>query len=174
MNLTELKPKARLFFIVIIIFIVIILIIVVISSFTKKESKETQPSPSIAPNVILPPQIEPEKLPPSVQEIRQQIINSFIRNEAGDLLLFEHENKAYRIEYIPAPDVFFVKIFNDPAIQFKQESQNWFKDFGLKQEDLCDLPVRFVLGNFEIRKTNPAFTSLPDGCTGQPQNKPSL
>lgn len=169
MDLTQLKSNFKPFAVVI---IVIALIVVGFALFWPKGQKapSVTPSPPIAPNTIVPPQKEPQELPKTIQEIRKTILSKQIEDRSGDIILFENEN--YQIAYIPAPNVFFVTIYKDPATQFKQEAQNWFKDFGFKQEDLCDLPVRFVLGNFEIRKTNPTFTSLPDGCTGQPATKP--
>lgn len=170
MNLTETKPKARIILIGIAIFIVIILVIAIFSLFKREKAPQPSPSPQIAPNKIVPPTKKPEELAQTVQEIRKEIIASEIANRKGDIILFDSTN--YEIAFIPPMEVFFVTIYKDPAEGFKKEAQDWFKNFDLKQEDLCDLSVRFVLGNFEIRKTNPSFTSLPDGCTGQPLTKP--
>lgn len=150
--------------------VIVLVVVLVYSFFPGKKSEQPQPSPSIAPNVIIPPQVDPETLPADVKKIREEIIAKQIANNHGDILL--HQADSFKIEYIPSPDVFFVTISKDPAIAAKKQAQDWFLDFGLKQSDLCDLPVRFVLRNFEVRKTNANFTSLPDGCSGTPLKKP--
>jgi len=170
MNLTENKRQLQILTIGAALVVFIILVVVVISLVGRKKPVTSPPKPSIAPNVVIPPQTKPEDLQPDVIEIRKKIIASQIGNRSGDILLYQADS--YIIEYIPAPDVFFVTINKDPAPEAKQQAQEWFLDFGLQQSDLCDLPVRFILDNFEIRKTNPTFTSLPDGCTGEPLKKP--
>ena len=170
MNLTENKRLFQLLTIAIVLIIFVILAMVIFSLFGRRKPVTSPPKASIAPNIVIPPQTKPEDLQPDVIEIRKKIIASQIDNRGGDILLFQADS--FVIEYIPAPDVFFVTIDKDPASEAKQQAQKWFLDFGLQQNDLCDLPVRFILDNFEIRKTNPTFTSLPDGCTGEPLKKP--
>jgi len=176
MNLTQYKSKFQLLFAGA---VVIILILVIASAFSLLGGKKTeeeiplktsapqssprQTAPTLAPNIIVPPQKSPESLPDDVKTTREKIIASQIANEQGDLLLYQSET--YSIEYIPSPNVFFVKILKDPAQTAKKNAQSWFLNFGLAQSDLCDLPVRFILSTRELRETNPNFTSLPDGCT---------
>lgn len=174
MNLTQIKTKFYLFIIAIVIIIGIVIVASILSLKSKKEIPEpplqTTASPTIAPNIIIPPAKDTQTLSPTTQDIRKQIINGYLVDENGDLLLYKTD--ALRIEYIPSPDVFFVKIYKDPATTYKKQAQNWFLAFGLNQTDLCNLPVRFILSNSTVRKTNPQFHSLPDGCTGTPLTKP--
>lgn len=170
MTLTESGWKLRTLVVAVAALFLVIAIIVIFTLVNRKSKPSLSPQPLIAPNVIIPPQKKPEDLSSSVQEIRKKIIASQIANVGGDILLYK--TAAFKIEYVPTPNIFFVTVNKDPATEAKASAQKWFLDFGLKQEDLCDLPVRFVLGNFEIRKTNPTFTSLPDGCTGEPLKKP--
>ena len=109
------------------------------------------------------PKTEPEELPKNVQDIRQEIIDSYRVDNNGDLLLYRTTN--YEIEYITGFDFFFVNItFGDPEVS-KTDAENWFKDFGLAQEDLCDLPVRFLIREPVIYDANPGFSTLPNGCS---------
>lgn len=169
MNLTETKWKFQTLIVLVTAFLFVIAIVVVFTMVNRKRQITPSPQPSIAPNVIIPPETKSENLPSDVQETRKKIIATQIENRQGDILLYKAGS--FIIEYVPTPDIFFVTINNDPVTEAKQQAQKWFLDFGLAQSDLCDLPVRFVLGNFEIRKTNPTFTSLPDGCTGEPLKK---
>lgn len=172
MNLTQVKSK---FYLVIIAFVIIVVVVGLISIISFKnnsgsQNPSPQTAPSIAPNVIVPPKKKPTDLPSDIQEIRKKIIASQIGKTGGDILLYK--TASFVIEYIPTPDIFFVTISKDPALDAKQQAQKWFLDFGLQQNNLCDLPVRFILGNLQIRKTNPNFTSLPDGCSTSSTTKP--
>ena len=161
-NLTLLRSKVK-FIILGAAVILIIIAAIIISTFGKKDATpRNQTSTSTEPNAIAPPQTKSENLSEDIKVVRKKIIDSQIANRNGDIILYESEN--YQIEYIPTPDVFFVRIFRDPASIYKKESQEWFIKFGLKQQELCDLPVRFLLTSFELRKSNSSFTSLPDNC----------
>lgn len=163
MNLTKSK-KPLLILLIASTFLIGALLILILYSYKNRQRLEPQPTPvpPIAENIIVPPTVNPETLPQDVKAIRQKIIASAVKDNRGDLLLYQ--TSSFKIEFIKTPNVFFVTIANDPAESAKREAEAWFISFGLKQQDLCDLPVRFVLGNFEIRRTNPSFTSLPDGC----------
>src|SRR3990167_3465916 len=172
MNLTELRKKSP-FLITGIIIVSVLLLIIIILSFKKRAvqpSSSPSPSPSIATNFIIPSKIKPEQLPDDIKEIRKKVIASQIADNHGDILL--RKTDTFIIEYIPSPDLFIVTIKKDPAEEAKKQAQEWFLNFGLKQQDLCNLPVSFILWTFDLRRTNPDFTSLPDGCTGTPTQKP--
>ena len=161
-NLTLLRSKVK-FIILGAAVILIIIAAIIISTFGKKDATpRNQTSTSTEPNAIAPPQTKSENLSEDIKVVRKKIIDSQIANRNGDIILYESEN--YQIEYIPTPDVFFVRIFRDPASIYKKEAQEWFLKFGLKQQELCSLPVRFLLTSFELRKSNSSFTSLPDNC----------
>lgn len=133
---------------------------------TKQDGTTTQSDESLgvtrAKNQIAIPEKSPEELPANVQEIRKKLYAKPIADHNGDLLLAQTD--AWIIEYIPTPQLFLVTIRKDPADTAKKDAERWFLDAGLKQEDLCDLPVRFLLGSEELRRTNINFTSLPNGC----------
>ena len=177
MNLTELRKKSPILFGVVALIVVILFIVIISAFFNRpKPIPSTGPSPEtaskedIAPNIIIPPKIGPEQLSPETKEIREKVVASKIADNHGDILL--HKTGSFIIEYIPSPDLFIVTIKKDPAGEAKEQAQEWFLNFGLKQQDLCNLPVSFILWTFDLRRTNPDFTSLPDGCTGTPTQIP--
>ncbi len=169
MNLSEFRNNRKLIFIILIPTI-LILSLVSISFFKKTPTPGAQPKNSSIPlpstgqlNKVIPPQVSPQALPQNIKQIRQKIIDSQIKNDNGDIILLQ--DPAYEIKYLPSPDIFFVTIFQSPAQNAKTQAQNWFLTFGLKQKDLCDLPVRFLVRDLKIRQQNPNFSSSPDGCT---------
>lgn len=159
MNLTKLKNLLA-FYAKPLGLILLVLLITAAAFLLNKPGKEPQQQDTQVK--IIPEKKETEKLPTDIKEIRQKIITSQIKNEGGDQVLFEDE--AIEIEYVPTTDIFFVKIFKEPVQDYKQQAQNWFIKFGLKQPDLCTLPVRFFI-DFELKKSSPNFDNLPDGCT---------
>lgn len=146
------------------LFIVVLVITIIITIVT---GNKKGPS-NIAPNKIVPPQANPV-VPQAVGDIKAQIIKSALQNRNGDYLLYKTDN--FTIQYISAPNVFFVEIAKD-AQKSKEQGQKWFLDKGLKPEDLCSLSVRFVLTTKEVRQEVKDFSSLPEGCSGSPISKP--
>lgn len=167
MDLTQIKHRLPIIAPVVVIIVLIILIAFVYAFFNPREKPPTPtsqptPTPTAAPYKLLPEKVEPEKLPVDVQTTREKIIASQIENRRGDLILYKPG--PYEITYIPTPKIFFVTLFQNPVEVYKKQAQNWFLNFGLKQTDLCDLPVRFVFGSRELKNANPNFVQLPDGC----------
>jgi len=172
MNLTQLREKLPVFAIPTVILVLLLTVAIVLALKTRGPGVVPAPTPpvsrfgptaTVAPNKITPPKIKPQQLPANVQQIREKIIASQIANRGGVVVLFQSDS--FIIRYIPTPDMFFVTIFKEPVATLKKQAQDWFLNFGLKQSDLCDLPVRFVLSSRELRARNPGFTSLPDGCS---------
>lgn len=177
MDLTQLREKLPVFSIPLILLVVVIIIVASLVFRAGKQQRTPAPTPTPESGFslptttpipggatkVIPPKEEVGKLSAEVKEIRRKIISGYIANQGGDLLLYKTDS--FEIEYIPPGDIFFVKIYQDPAAEAKKQAQNWFTGFGLKQEDLCGLPVRFFLSSFELKKTNPNFNILPDGCS---------
>lgn len=164
MNLTENRNK----FIIVTVIIAAILLVILLVSFMAVFRKNPRPnnipdtpSTKIDPQKFLPPQAVKEQEPKRARDIRQEIILS-ASDKNGDKVVFSSAN--YRIIYVPTPDVFFVQIFKDPADSYRREAQSWFIQKGLTQSDLCNLPVRILLFDPGLKKTNPNFNYFPDGC----------
>ncbi len=162
LSLNQSQNKLKLALILAGSFVLILLALIIFLSIKKTKPKQALPQPSISAKTLIPPKAEIEKQPQSIKEIKQKIITSPLENNAGDLIL--HKSDFFRISYVPILDMFFVDILKDPAQDAKKQAQNWFINFGLKQKDLCTLPVRFGLYNPELKKTNANFSPLPDGC----------
>lgn len=109
------------------------------------------------------PDVNQKAFTPAIRETRGRILESVIEDRNGDLLLARSKN--YTIEYIPAADVFWVSVGGEPVEEARQQAETWFRDFGLAQIDLCDLPVRFLLAGFSLQAAHPDFSSLPTGCS---------
>lgn len=161
LNLAQNQNKIR-FFLIIVGAIIIFAITFGVLSLLNRPKNTTPPQPSIKPEVLIPSKSEIEKQPDEIKRIREKIVTSPLANENGDLVLYKEES--YRIVYVPPVEIFFAQILKDPAKSAKKQAQDWFIKFGLKQSDLCTLPVRFLLYNPDIKKTNPNFSLLPDGC----------
>lgn len=149
--------------------IVVILIVIVFSLLSKQKSAPTTKTESSVPetnstqiNKVPAPIVSPESIPASVKDIKTEIIKNPIKDDNGDLILEENTN--YQIKYVPPADVFFVYISQSPN-ESKNSAETWFKNFGLEQNDLCQLSIRFLLKDLSLRQQNPGFTSLPTGCT---------
>jgi len=166
MKLSEIQPKFKFIALFTSIGILGLVVILIIAFSSFKKPVQPQAKPSIAPNNIVPPTKKTEELPKNVQTIKQQIVESATENKGGDLTL--QKNEAFIIRYIPAPNVFMVTLLQRPAETYKSQAEDWFKKYGLKQEELCNLPVRFSLGTNKLRKENPNFSSLPKDCSGSP------
>lgn len=163
MTLTQNKKIFQVIIGVVALIIVVILISIIFALSSSKKADQKTISYAIVP---------PQKdvvLSTNIQELKKNLIASPIKNDNDDLLLYKDTN--FYIEYITSPDVFFVKITSNTKSS-KQDAQKWFTSKGFKQEDLCLISVRFMLTTTDLRKENPNFSSLPDGCSGQPIKKP--
>lgn len=130
----------------------------------QRTTKDT--SAPLAPNHLYFPDTPSSQLPSPIQAIRKTLIRKAVDDNNGDLLLFN--SPPFQVTYITGLDMFLVFINGESVGHAKRDAQRWFTESGLKQTDLCDLPVRFLLTTFELRTAHPAFTSLPDGCRGKP------
>lgn len=116
----------------------------------------------VSENLDLLPDFDTAQLAQPVREARQRMIDAVIEDRGGDLLLVKEDS--FFIEYIAAAEVFWVSITDDPAEEARAGAELWFRDFGVMQSDLCDLPVRFLLYGFALQAAHPDFSSLPTGC----------
>ena len=98
----------------------------------------------------------------SKKDIKQKIIDSKAKEINGDFIIKETEK--YKVVYVPTLKIFFVTIKAEPVNSAKEEAQKFFRDFGLSQNDLCSLPVRFNITDFTIKNSNKNFNYLPDSC----------
>lgn len=71
------------------------------------------------------------------------------------------------IQYVQSLDLFKVEILTADVASAKKEAENWFKQQGMSQQGICDLPLGFYLSwdvaNL-LRNSGFIFNPLPDGC----------
>ena len=158
MQLTDFKNKFSKYSLIICIILVLFLVLAGTIIFRRNA---TNKSGNSQPVKVIPSKQDIANLPSDTKKIRQKILEGKEIIKGKDLTLYKDDN--YEIEYVPTPDIFFVKILRDPVQIYKNQAQDWFINFGLKQTDLCTFPVRFFL-DFKLKKTNPNFSALPDGC----------
>jgi hypothetical protein len=72
----------------------------------------------------------------------------------------------FTVDYVQNPDLFQVEVLITDTEKAKQEALDWFRNEGISQQGICNLPIDFYL-NSDVKNqiTNPdAFNPLPDGC----------
>ncbi len=99
---------------------------------------------------------------PDKEEIKQSLLRS-LKGNAGTL----SEGQQFKIDYLPAFDVFEVGVKTTYIFQAKEGAIAWFKEKGFSEKDICDLPVTFYLVSGvaqEYRGSGLLFNPLPDFC----------
>lgn len=96
------------------------------------------------------------------QAIRDKLTKK-LNNKSGVL----EDNNSFKIEYVSAPNSFMVEIKGSTTDQSKKEAENWFKQKGLSNQGVCNLPVVFYLAPESaeaLRRDDRQFDPVPDGC----------
>ena len=146
----------------------VLLIVVIVLALKPKPKGPPQPQTKLPESVsglakeeVIPPISERDKPTDKVETIKQEILNRKIGEDNGTVILFKSE--AYIIKYVPTPNLFLVTILSTPVIQNKTDAEKWFKDFGLSENEICKLPMRFSLGITDPNFKEP-FNPFPSGC----------
>lgn len=169
--------------------IVLLFILLTIQLFSSPSTTQT-PQASLSPS--LEPQNNLPSLPPSSQDIPpaayepaklnqdyQRIINrqpvsssdqtvrtNLINSVANQTGILEQSND-FIIEYVKAPDAFMIQILTDDTESAKTAAQNWFKQQGLSDSGICNLPIVFYLSrsvSASLVNRNMQFDPIPKGC----------
>lgn len=164
LNLKQIQPKIKLILLIGIPVLIMVVVLATLALSPGKQKTKEQPTvqPSLTPEKIIPPKSVTQQQPQRVKDIKQAIIAKPIRNQAGDLILKDSSNLT--ISFVPKLDIFFVTIKAEPVEELREEAHQWFLNFGLKNEDLCGLPVRFLLYTPTLKNAHPDFGILPNGC----------
>lgn len=155
LNLNQNKKKLQILVISIVVLLAGFFIIPIL--LISKNQK-----PNLTVEKLIPPQQEIDKIKTESKDIKQKIIDSKEKEINGDFIIKETEK--YKIVYPPTLKIFFVTIKAEPVNSSKEEAQKFFRDFGLSQNDLCSLPVRFSIADYTIKNRNKNFNLLPDNC----------
>lgn len=159
-SLQQIKPKAIIIIVIFIVITVGILLTIAISGKPQIEKNTSKSSPS--KQEVIPP-LENRPSPDlKAQDLKKQLITSKIGENNGTLILYK--TLGFEVDYVPTPDIFFVKIFQKPFDINKKQAEEWFKDKGLKQSDLCDLPVRFSVSFQAPKEEKLSYDPFPADC----------
>ncbi|MEK7581647.1 MAG: hypothetical protein AAB512_05185 [Patescibacteria group bacterium] len=157
-SLNESKRKLQ-FAVVGAIIIAILALVIPILFFRSSNKVET---PTLSVEKVIPPNEQTEKLPQDIKAKKQKIIDGKLKEDKGDYIIYD--SAEYKIVYLPSREIFFATIKVEPVAKNRENVQNWFEKFDLKQEDLCNLPLRLLVDS-KFKKANLDFSPLPDGCT---------
>lgn len=103
-----------------------------------------------------------EPLLPDKEEIKQLLLQP-LKGGAGTIT----EGSQFKVDYLPAFDIFEVGIKTTNIFQAKEGAIAWFKERGFNEKDICNLPVTFYLVSEvaqEYRGSGLIFNPLPDFC----------
>lgn len=101
-----------------------------------------------------------------LSEDKEAIKNSLIRPLEGGAGTIS-EGGQFKVDYLPAFDVFEVGIKTVDIPQAKEGAIAWFKEKGFTEDDICNLPVTFYLASEVARQYEGSgliFNPLPDFC----------
>lgn len=86
---------------------------------------------------------------------------------SGQIYGTVYSSNNIEIEYVQSLDLFDVYILTIDVASAKKEAEDWFKQQGMSQRGICDLPLGFYpspdVANL-LQNTNFLFSPLPDGC----------
>ncbi|MBI2506706.1 MAG: hypothetical protein HYW00_01025 [Candidatus Colwellbacteria bacterium] len=102
------------------------------------------------------PPLSPEK-----QKLKEKLVAPL--GGAGSFVIAPE----YRIDYLPAPDIFEVEIKDTNIDDVKNRVIAWFKQQGFNEEDICNLPVTFYLSGEVVQQyegSGLVFYPIPDFC----------
>lgn len=78
-----------------------------------------------------------------------------------------HESRTIRVTYLQSLDLFKVEILTADISAAKNEANTWFRQQGMTQKGICDLPLGFYL-NWDVanslRNSELVFNPLANGC----------
>jgi hypothetical protein len=181
------KGKREYYFVLLLGFILVIIVISIsLILFTQPQQTQTNTTvqttyPTLIPQSIFQP-ATPLRWNPQAsrtflhkEEQRIPLSSSDAQAKAHILQLLPsgqnygtvYSSQDIDIEYIQALDVFEVGVSTVNVAVAKQEAENWFKQEGLSQEGICNLPVGFYPSADTatiLIQNNFVFNELPDGC----------
>lgn len=157
--------------------VIILLIIVIIRAVNPPIPQKEAPSPS-APPTLINPQKNPYKegsLEKDYQRITKkepiletdESVKTKLLKPLGNQSGMIHQTQDYKIEYVKTPDVFMVEILDTDTEAVKEAATGWFKEQGLSDKGVCNLPVVFYLNSSvkeELIKNSQEFNPTPPNC----------
>lgn len=78
-----------------------------------------------------------------------------------------HKTSTISVEYIQSLDLFKVEILTANIASAKNEANTWFREQGMSQQGICNLPLGFYLNwtvAEDLENKGFTFSPLPNGC----------
>lgn len=103
-----------------------------------------------------------QPLSPSDQTAKDSLLE-LLNNQSGIL----QKTDTYQIEYVKAPDSFMVELNSIDPEGTKLEVGSWFRQQGLSDQGICNLPVVFYLSQGAkdyLSRIGSSFNPIPEGC----------
>lgn len=78
-----------------------------------------------------------------------------------------YQTNTLKIDYVSNPDIFRVEILTTNISQAKAEANVWFRQQGLSQEGICNMPVMFYLNSEvsdKLKDSGTVFSPLANSC----------
>lgn len=175
-----------------VILVIIVFSIAIISFQGSTQTSVNSPSafssnPSLKVSVAVSPTPEPNTQPPITynipasqkllarEEQRIPLLNSDTQAKNKILSLLPsgqtygtvYSSNTINIQYVQSLDLFKVEVLTVDVQAAKIEAETWFKQQGMSQQGICDLPLGFYLSwdtSTILKQTNFIFNPLPDGC----------
>lgn len=98
------------------------------------------------------------------RDAKTKILTLLPQGERSGVL---HRSSNIIIDYTYSANIFQVEILTKDVASAKNEAVLWFKNYGMSQEGICNLPLSFYL-NFDVKNSMPdeerSFDPLPPGC----------
>ena len=110
-------------------------------------------------------EVQPTPLSSSDAQAKTRILQSL--STTGPNAGIIYTSNTIIIHYVPALDLFKVEVLTIDVPTAKADAETWFKQQGMSQQGICDLPLGFFpnwkVANF-LKQSNYEFNELPDGC----------
>ncbi len=165
--------NSKLLILIVVVLVLVIIVSLISLRITPRQGTGLPPSPSPTPtsaSVINPAGLEKnyqriakrQPLPANSLEIKKNLINRS-KNNSGVLV----KTNDFQVEYVEPMDLFMIQIKNINTEQTKSEAFLWFKNQGLDNQSVCNLPIMFYLNSdvsFYLQKNSLQFNPQPKEC----------
>lgn len=98
------------------------------------------------------------------QEAKTNLLQTTVKGFNSGIV---YETPNVRVEYVQSVDMFLAEILTDEVQTAKNETNIWFRERGLTQKGICNLPVMFYFDRSKIeslQNKDMEFNPLPNSC----------
>lgn len=188
MNIPKLEKNKHEYYFVITLAIILVLLVVAIAIVSLNQARTTIQTMKNLPTPVQFTENEQQNINTHISYNKEATTKLLAREEQriplaqSDSLAKEHilqlipagknygivrSSQTSTIEYVQSLDLFEIEILTINVQQAKNDAENWFKQQGMSQEGICNLPLDYYL-NWDVanilKQSNFVFSPLPDGC----------